>query len=73
MQRLLRWVAGLIGLAALLLAFGIGEVNHESVEEACVANEAAKVVVCAAGFTAKLRPCGRGNGVCAGERHLLLL
>ena len=24
MQRLLRWVAGLIGLAALLLAFGIG-------------------------------------------------
>ena len=56
-----------------MLALSIGKVDHESVEEVGVTDEAAQVVVCTAGLATKLRPGGRGDGVCAGERHLLLL
>jgi hypothetical protein len=75
-------VSGLFGLGGLghglvepcfLLALGVLEFDHEAVEEVCVANEKAEVVVGAAGLLAQLGAGGGGDVVGLGERHLLLL
>ena len=58
---------------AFLLAFGVGQVEHEAVEEVGVADQQAEVVVGAAGFLGQLGPGRVGEVVGLREAHLLLL